>query len=233
MNKVVTRGFSIYKIFLKNKIAMALMMFIPGVMMLIGALNGRGNDTVAMPLGITSAGAIFTCWSFYKIGRIRADMIYMKEGPQKDDLGMVMFLQVGETLIYLTVVGVGIFLLINQGFMDKVLNLMAGGFTTLNAVIGAIDTYKRREEKNFRWWFKLVLTVVEAVFGPYFVINSDFISTEWYIAMGSLTAVAGAMEVIAALTPDSIKSTIQDGKDIVSIIKEKDDTEQLLPPGTE
>lgn len=59
MNKLVKRGLKAYNIFLKNKIAASLMMFIPGVMMTIAALNGNGNDLKSLPLMILIAGEIF------------------------------------------------------------------------------------------------------------------------------------------------------------------------------
>ena len=221
MNKLVKRGFSAYKIFLKDKLAMSLMMFIPGMMMFIGAINGKGNDTVAMPLGILSAGLAFTFWSFYQIGYIRANFVKMAPGDAKSIEKTAFYMQIFETVLYLAVVALGVFLLINQAFMNKVLNLMSGGFTTLNGVLGAIEIYKKREHKDFRWWFKLVLTVVELVLGPYFLFMSDGVEIGWYVAMGALTAMAGALEVISALTPESIRSTMQDGKDIVQIFKER------------
>ena len=79
MNKLVKRGFSAYKVFLKDKLAMALMMFIPGVMMFLGALNGKGNDTVAMPLGITAAGSVFTFWACYQVGRIKTELDHLDD----------------------------------------------------------------------------------------------------------------------------------------------------------
>ena len=215
------RGISIYKIFLRNKIAMAVMMLVSGVRMFIAALKGNGNDTVAMPLGITIAGALLTLWSCYKVGRIRSDMEANKEVASRESMGLALFLQVGETVLYLVVAGIGIFLLINQDFMDKILNLMAGGFTTLNAVIGSINLYKRREQRNVRFFGRLVLTIVEYILGLCFIFMSDSIEVGWYVAMGALTMVAGTLEVISALTPEHLRSTVQDGKDIVRIIKEK------------
>ena len=236
MNKLVKRGFSAYRIFLKNKLAMAMMMFIPGVMMFIGAMNGHGNDTVSMPLGITSAGMAFTFWALYRVGYIKAQYDNAQTREDKKSQKTTMILQILEAVVYLLVVAVGIFLLINQSFMDKVLNLMAGFFTTLNGVMGIIDTIKKRDHRNFRWGFKLILTVLELVLGPYFLIMSDGIETGWYLVMGLLTAVAGALEVIAALTPETLRSTIQDGKDIIKTLKdgkteeeEEDEDEYELP----
>ncbi len=220
MNKFVKRGFSAYRIFLKNKLAMAMMMFIPGVMMFIGAMNGRGNDTVSMPLGITSAGLAFTFWAFYRVGYLKAELDHAPSEQAKKSQKTTIFLQILEAALYLVVVAVGLFLLINQDFMDKVLNLMAGFFTTLNGVMGIIDTIKKRDHRNLRWGFKLILTVLELVLGPYFLIMSDGIETGWYLVMGLLTAVAGALEVIAALTPESLRSTIKDGKDIFKTLKD-------------
>ncbi|MBO7657323.1 DUF308 domain-containing protein [Candidatus Saccharibacteria bacterium] len=225
MNKLIKRGFSAYKIFLKNKLAAAFMMFIPGVMMFIGALNGRGNDTVGMPLGITAAGAVFTFWACYQAGRIKSDLDRAEDrGEQRVQRKLLIF-QILEGLLYLAVMVAGILLLINQGFVDKVLNLMAGGFTTLNGITGAIKVFKRRDEKDYRWYFKLVLTLLELVVGPYYFFASDSISSGWFMTMAILTMVAGAVEVISALTPESLKSAMRDSKEIVRIMKDEPDEE--------
>ena len=71
MNKLVKRGFSAYKIFLKNKIASSIMMLMAGVMMFIAALNGKGNDTKSLPMLITSIGAILTFWGVYRVGYVK------------------------------------------------------------------------------------------------------------------------------------------------------------------
>ena len=184
MSKLLKRGISIYKIFLRNKIAMSFMMLVSGVMMFIAALQGKGNDTVAMPLGITVAGALLTFWSCYKVGRIRSEMEANREAADRESMGLALFLQVGETVLYLVVAGLGIFLLINQNFMDKILNLMAGGFTTLNAVIGSINLFKRREQRDMRFWGRLALTIVEYILGLSFIFMSDSIEVGWYVAMG-------------------------------------------------
>ena len=223
MNKLIKRGFSAYKIFLKNKLAAAFMMFIPGVMMFIGASNGRGNDTVGMPLGITAAGAVFTFWACYQAGRIKSDLDRAEDrGEQRVQRKLLIF-QILEGLLYLAVMVAGILLLINQGFVDKVLNLMAGGFTTLNGITGAIKVFKRRDEKDYRWYFKLVLTLLELVVGPYYFFASDSISSGWFMTMAILTMVAGAVEVISALTPESLKSAMRDSKEIVRIMKDEPD----------
>ncbi|MBQ8985185.1 DUF308 domain-containing protein [Candidatus Saccharibacteria bacterium] len=221
MSKLLKRGISVYLIFMKNKLAMSIMMLVSGVMMFIAALQGKGNDTVAMPLGITIAGAVITCWSFYKIGYLKADYDKIKDEKEKSLQKMAIFMQAMENIIYLVVLALGIMLLLNQDLMNRVLNLMAGGFTTLNGVLGASNTFKKREHRDFWWWFKLALTVIELILGPYFVICCDSVEGGWFIAMGALTMVAGTIEVISALTPESIRSTMNDGKEIVSIIKDK------------
>lgn len=219
MSKALKRGLSIYKIFLKNKIAMSVMMLVSGVMMFIAALQGKGNDTVAMPLGITVAGVVFSALSFYRVGRIKSDLDRAEDEGARSTQKIALFTQAAETVLYLIVAGLGIFLLINQSFMDKILNLMAGGFTTLNGVLGVINLYKRREQRNLRFWLRATLTVVELILGPCFIFMSDGIEIGWYVAMGALTMVAGTLEVISALTPEHLKSTMQDGKDIVKILK--------------
>ena len=220
MSKLLKRGLSVYKIFLKNKIAMSVMMLVSGLMMFVAALQGKGNNTLAMPLGITIAGALITFWSFYRVGYIKANLDKIKDEDERAGAKMLLLMQIGETLIYLVVAAVGVYLLLNQSLVNRVLNLMAGGFTTLNGITGVINIVKRWQERDFRWWLKLVLTIVELVLGPYFLICCDTVEGGWFVAMGALTIVAGTIEVITALTPESIRSTMQDGKDIVRILKE-------------
>ena len=225
MNKLVKRGISVYKIFLKNKIAMSLMMLFSGIMMFIAAINGHGNDTKTMPLMITLAGAGFAFWSLYRLGCIKSDYEKITDRQEKVLQKRAIYLQIGEAAVYVIIAIVGIFLLINESFTDKVLNLMAGGFTTLNGVLGAISAYKNRDNEDFRWKFMIVLTVIELILGPYFIFASDSIDINGYIIMGVLTTVAGTIEVISALTKDNLKGTIKDGKDIVRIIKDGEESE--------
>lgn len=221
MNKLVKRGISAYRVFLKNKLAMAIMMLVSGVMMFIAAVKGKGNDTVMMPLGITLAGAVLTFWAFYRIGYIKSNLDRAANENDKSLERAAMTLQILETALYFLVAAAGVFLLINQDFTDKVLNLMAGGFTTLNGIMGVAYLIKNREHRDFKFWFKAVLTLVELGFGLYFVITSDEIAIGWYIAMGVLTTVAGTIEVVAALkTPDVFRNTMQDGRDILRILKD-------------
>ncbi|MBO4276167.1 DUF308 domain-containing protein [Candidatus Saccharibacteria bacterium] len=228
MNKLVKRGFSAYKIFLKNKIASSIMMLFAGVMMFIAALNGKGNDTKSLPILITSLGTILSLWAVYRFGYMKAnfDRIFDDSREEKIAGRKVLLSQFAETLLYMLVAGLGVFLLSNEGFTNKILNLMAGGFTTLNGVLGAINAYKNRENKDFRWKFMLVLMVLELIIGPYFIIVSDSIDIPGYIIMGVITTVAGIIEVISALTRDNIRGTIKDGKDIVRIIKDGENPEE-------
>ena len=138
-------------------------------------------------------------------------------------------MQVVEALLYAVLTGVGVFLLSNEGFTNKVLNLMAGGFTTLNGVLGAIKAYKNREDIDFRWKLLLALTVLELAIGIYFIVASDSIGIVMYVVMGAITTVAGTIEVISALTTENIQCTLDDGKKIARIIKDGDsDEEQKL-----
>lgn len=221
MSKLLKRGIGIYKIFLKNKIAMSLMMLFSGIMMFIAALQGKGNDTFMMPLGITVGGAAVTFWSFYKIGYIKSELDKIEDKNERSLHKMALFAQVAETLIYLVVAAVGIYLLLNQNLMNRVLNLMAGGFTTLNGVIGVVNVVKRCRNRNPAWWLRLLLTAVELFLGPYFLASCDTVEGGWFVAMGALTIVAGTIEVIRALSPESLRNTVQDGKDIVRILKEE------------
>ena len=223
MNKLVKRGLSAYKVFLKNKLAAAIMMLFSGVMMFIAALNGHGNDTKSLPILITSVGAILTLYATYRLGYVKSN--YDKIGGELRDVKAagrkMLIFQAVETLVYMIVAGLGILLLVNESLTDKVLNLMAGGFTTLNGVLGAISAYKNRENKDFRWKFMLVVTGLELVIGPYFIFASDSIGINGYIVMGALTTVAGIIEVISAATRKGIKDTLNDGKEIVRIIKDE------------
>lgn len=227
MNKLVERGFSVYKIFLKNKLASSIIMLISGVMMFVAALNGHGNDTRSLPLLITSVGTILTLWAVYRLGYVKScyDKIEIFNREEKLIERKILFLQIGETLVYTLLAGLGIFLLLNEGFTNKILNLMAGSFTTLNGVLGAINTYKNHENKDFRWKFMLVLMIIELVVGPYFIFVSDSINIQGYIIMGVLTTVAGTIEVISALTRDNLKGTLDDGKKIMRIIKDGEKSE--------
>ena len=222
MNKLVKRGFSAYKIFLGNKIASSIMMLFSGIMMFIAAINGHGNDTKSLPILITSVGVVLSLWAVFRLGYIKSnyDNIDKKNEEAKIIERKVLLSQILETLLYMVVAGVGVFLLSNEQFMDKVFNLMAGGFTTLNGVLGVINAVKKRDNIDFQWKLLLVLTVLELIIGPYFIFASDSIAIAWYIVMGVLTTVAGTIEVIMAMTHDNIRNTIDDGKKIIHIMKD-------------
>lgn len=216
MSKVARQGLSVWKIFLKNKVASSVMMLLTGIMMFFAALNGHGNDTKTLPIIITIIGVTLTSYMFYKIGYLKSDLD--KNGQSKGAL----FAQIVEALLYVVVVGLGVFLLTNESFTNQVLNLLAGGFTTFNGILNAIKTYRNRINKDFYWKLMLVLMVFELAIGPYFIFNSSSININWYIIMGALTIVAGIIEVISAMTRDNLKSTMNDGRKIVQIIKNKD-----------
>ena len=226
MNKLVKRGFSVYKIFLKNKLAMSLMMLFSGIMMFIAALDGRGNDTKTLPIVITLAGAIFAFWAFYRLGYMKSNFDHQNaEQETVKAEKKLLFFQIVEASIYAIVAVLGIILLTNEGLVNKALNLMAGGFTSFNGILGLVNAYKNRANKDFRWKFMLVLTAIELVVGPYFIFASDNIDSTGFTIMGVVTMVAGTIEVISALTMETLKSTIRDGKDIVRIIKDKENGE--------
>jgi hypothetical protein len=71
--------------------------------------------------------------------------------------------------------------------------------------------------------------------GAYFLICCQNIEITGYILMGSLTTVAGIIEVINAFTRENIKSTENDVKDIVHIMKDgkKPEDTPPLPPTSE
>ena len=219
MNKLLKRGFNVYKILLKNKLAASLMMLVSGTMMAIAALNGHGNDTKTLPILLTSAGIIFAFWSFYRLGYIKANYDKIEDKLQKNLEKRIFFLQILEAIAYFIVTAAGIFLLINENFMNLILNLVVGGFTIFNGIMGIINLYKRREKKDYRWIIRLVLTIVELVVGTYFLITLNTIAVKDLLVMGILTAVAGLIEVIAVSSKETLKDTVEDGKEIVRTLK--------------
>ena len=221
MNQLVIKGFNAYKIFLKNKLATSIMMLVSGVMMLIAAINGHGNDTKTLPSLITVVGVVLAFWSFYRIGYLKSSYDKQTDRAKKTIERQAFFSQILETLMYVAVAGLGFFLILNEGFTNKVLNLMSGGFTILNGVFGAIYVYKHWGNKNPKWKFRIILTVVELVVGIYFIIASDSIETVGFIIMGLLTTIAGSIEVFSSLSKESLRDTLQDGKEIVETLKKK------------
>ena len=231
MNKLVVSGFNIWKIFIKNKLASSIMMLMGGVMMLIGAINGHGNDTKSLPMLITSIGIILSFWSFYKIGYIKSRYDHLRDRQEKINERHLFFSQIFECLIYVAVGCLGFFLLLNEGFTDKALNLMSAFFTCLNGVFGVIYVIKNRENQSLWWKFKIILTVIEFAVGIYFFIASDGIELGWYIVMGSLTTVAGIIEVVSSITAENLRNTLNDGKDIVRIVKKTKGDDLLIEDG--
>lgn len=196
MNKLLKRGFSTYITLMKNKLAASLMMLASGVMMTIAAASGHGNDTKTLPTLITAAGVIFSLWAFYRIGYIKANYDKLKDELQIDIEKRVFILQIIEALIYLVVTAAGIYLLMNESFVDLILNLMAGIFTTINGIIGVTNLYKERRTRGPRWIIRLIVTIFELVVGPYFIIASSSIDIRALLIMGILTVVAGLTETI-------------------------------------
>ena len=220
MNRLLKRGLNAYKIFLKNKLAMSIMMLVSGIMMYIAAMNGKGNDIKTLPILITIAGVVFSFWAFYRLGYIKSNIDKLDESRDKRIEKRGFYLQIVEASIYTIISGLGIFLLVNESFTNTVLDLMAGGFTTLNGVIGVINTVKGRNDIDFRWKFMLVLTVLELILGPFFIFKSNTIDLNGYLLMGTLTTVAGLIEVISSLSMQTLRDTISDSKEIVKKLKE-------------
>ncbi len=220
MNRLLKRGLNAYKIFLKNKLVMSIMMLVSGIMMFIAAMNGKGNDVKTLPILITIAGVVFSFWAFYRLGYIKSNIDKLDESRDKRIEKRGFYLQIVEASIYTIISGLGIFLLVNESFTNTVLDLMAGGFTTLNGVIGVINTVKGRNDIDFRWKFMLVLTILELILGPFFIFKSNTIDLNGYLLMGTLTTVAGLIEVISSLSMQTLRDTISDSKEIVKKLKE-------------
>lgn len=219
VNTLLKRGLSAYIIFVKNKLAVSLMMLVSGAIMAIAALNGHGNDTKTLPIIITAAGVIFSLWSFYKIGYIKANYDKAEDKAQKSVEWRLIALQIIESLAYIIVTVAGVYLLLNESLVDTILNLMVGIFTTFNGIMGVVSLIKRLNNRDWRWVIRLILTIFELVVGPYFIISSSTIDVTGLAVMGILTAIAGLIEVVAAFSAQALKDTFKDGKDIVRTLK--------------
>ena len=237
MNKLLKRGVGAWLIFIKNRLAGAVMMFISGLMMAIAGFNGNGNDTKTLPGVIAIAGGIFTFWGVYRIGHLKSDMEEEKNRKEKDLKRKTFYLQIVETVIYFIITALGVYLLINESFTNTVLDLMCGGFTILNGVMGTIYVVKHRENKNFSWKFRIGLTVLEFGMGIYFILASNSIDASGYSIMGSITTVAGVIEVFHALKEHALRDAIKDSKNIVSALsgapKETDQNQNDYEEGAE
>lgn len=197
------------------------MMFISGFMMALAGLNGNGNDTKTLPAVIALAGVVLSFWSFYRLGYIKSNLEKETAREKKAVQKRVFWLQIAEAALYLAVMILGIYLFINESFTNKVLDLMCGGFTILNGVFGILWISKNNAKHNFSWKFRIGLTVVEFMLGTYFIIASNSINSTGYLIMGSITTVAGIIEIAHAITRENIESTIKDSKDIVKTFKNK------------
>ena len=198
---------------------MALMMLFSGVMMTIAAINGNGNDTKSLPLMILFGGMGFSFWSLYRLGYIKACLDQKTTDAERESQRRILLLQILETIPYLLVAIVGAFLLANESFTNMALNLMTGFFTTLNGVFGAIDTYKNREKRDFRWYFVIVLTLLELGLGIYFLIAFHSIEIGFYLVVGIITAIGGVLEAIKTISNGGLKAALDDGKQIVKTLK--------------
>lgn len=219
MNKILKRGFGVYKILLKNKLAASTMMLISGVIMTIAALGGHGNDTKTLPTLITSAGVLFALWAFYHFGYLKAGYDALTTKQQRDLAKRALILQFIEALAYLAVTAAGIYLLMNESLVNLILNLVTGGFTILNGIMGVINLYKRRANRDWRWVVRLILTIFELAVGTYFIVMSSSVDAKGLLVMGILTAVAGLIEIISVYSRETLKNTVEDGKAAVRVIK--------------
>ena len=225
MNKLLKRAGSAWLIFIKNKLAGAVMMFISGLMMAIAGFNGNGNDTKTLPALIALAGAIFGYWSFYRLGYVKSNMDKQEDREEKVAIRKMLWLQIIETAVYLIITSIGVYLYVNEGFTNTILDLMCGGFTILNGVFGVIWVLKNKDEKNFSWKFRVGLTVLEFGMGLYFIFASNTIDSTGYLFMGSITTVAGVIEVAHALKQHAFRDAIKDSKKMIRTLKDEEENE--------
>jgi uncharacterized membrane protein HdeD (DUF308 family) len=224
MNKLIKRVTAAWLIFIKNKIAGAIMMLLSGVMMVYAAMNGNGNDTKTLPLMILAAGFVFSLWGFYRVGYIKSDYDKEKEYEDVKLLNKGLIFQLFETGLYLVVAVFGVYLLLNESLVDRALNLMAGGFTVLNGFFGLIYLVKNSKKNAAALMFRFFLTVAEFMMGIFFIVNSEKITIENYIMLGSVTSIAGFIEVVHAITRENLKNTLKDSREIIHALKEKNET---------
>jgi uncharacterized membrane protein HdeD (DUF308 family) len=223
MNKLLKKGVSAWLIFIKNKLAGAVMMFLSGLMMAIAGFNGNGNDTKSIPSMIILFGFVLSLWAFYRIGYIKSKYDTLEKREEKALERKVLIVQIFEAVLYVVVALVGAFFYANSSFTNKILDLMCGGFTILNGVFGCIYVYKNREKKNFGWKFRIGLTVLEFCMGIYFIFASDSIDASGYAIMGSITTVAGIIEIAHTITRKNIEDAVNDSKQIVKVLKDKNE----------
>ena len=227
MNKLLKRAGSAWLIFIKNKLAGAVMMFISGFMMAIAGINGNGNDTKTLPAFIALFGFCFSLWSFYRVGYLKSNMDKESNREQKATERRAFYLQIGEAIVYLIIVFLGVYLFVNESFTNTVLDLMAGGFTILNGVFGILYIVKNRDNKTFWWKFRFFLTALEFIMGFYFIFASNSIDASGYLILGSTTTVAGIIEVINALRQNALKDAIKDSKDMIRAFKDEPSDREL------
>jgi len=195
-------------------------MLLGGIMITIGGVNNTGNDTYTLPSLIAMTGAIFTFWGFYHTGYMKAGYDSLEGAEKKANLKTIVW-QVAETIVYLIITIVGLLLLLNQNFTNRLMNLITGGLTIFNGAIGIIKAIKNRANyKSFGWIFMTALSVTEIILGILFVILADSISQPGFIVMGIITVIAGIIEVGSALTKQVLKDTVRDGKEILKALRE-------------
>ena len=233
MNELLKRGISAWVVFVKNKLAGAVMMFVSGLMMFLAAINGKGNDTKTLPSVIALAGVVLAFWAFYRLGYIKSNLDKMKEREEKVEIRKAFYLQIVEVIIYLIIMAVGVYLYVNESFTNKILDLMCGGFTIFNGVMGAIVIFKKRENKNFAWKFRFGLTIFEFVLGLYFIFYANSINVDSYMVMGAITTIAGVIEIGSALRQGSLRGAVKDSKEIVHILKNDEEDEDDEDDGEE
>lgn len=219
MNKLLRRGLKAYSIFLKDKLAMSLMMLFSGVMMTVAAIQGNGNDTKTLPLMILAGGMVFSFWSLYRLGYIKAGYDQRANGDEREEQLRLFLLQILETIPYIAVAVVGAFLLANESFTNMALNLMTGVFTALNGIFGVIKTWKNRKTRNFGWFFILALTIIELSLGGYFIFAFQSIDIGFYLAVGIITTIGGIIEVISTICDHGLKNALDDCKRIIETFK--------------
>ncbi|MCR5572428.1 MAG: DUF308 domain-containing protein, partial [Candidatus Saccharibacteria bacterium] len=70
------------------------------------------------------------------------------------------------------------------------------------------------------WKFLFSLAIIELTLGTYFIFMPDDVNIVMLAIVGIITIIAGIIEVISACKRETFEKTIQDGKDILKVLKD-------------